>query len=227
MSNLLKNILLGFTFVCLIALVVFCIQIIVLNRGVDPITPGSIVSGGIQQGDEDPDATGDGSSDDGNGEGTGGEEGMLDMPVTPRPLPQGERHSWLVTENNRLIIYVRDDLFEFEQRDRDWWFLYTGGGVATLEITFTLVPLIGIAQHIETLLNEYSGSTRAEFTGEELIQNSELRGFHASVNHGGEMYEIWLHNLMDSDLSLVFLINYANDHQREALYEALSSLSIE
>ena len=41
------------------------------------------------------------------------------------------------------------------------------------------------------------------------------------------MYEAWIHLLQDSDLALVFVINYENDQQRDALYDLLSTLDME
>jgi len=230
MNNIVKNLILGFTLVCVIVLIVFCIQLIVINRGVERTAPDSSASGGSQQGSEDP-GPGPGENGEeptngtiGNG-GTNGDVGNTPAVTTPRPPPQGTRRSLQITENDRLILYVDEESFDFEQGDLDWWFLYTRG-MATLEIKFTLVTQ-GAAEHAEAFLNNYSGGTQASFVGEESIQGSALRGYHVSTMVAGEVYEAWIHTIPNYDLSLAFVINYTNDQEKDALYDLLSTLEME
>jgi len=219
MGNISKNLLLGLTLVCVVVLIVFCIQLIVLNRGVDPVGTGSVISGGGQD---------DGNSDTENGdEDTEDDTPQVNAPSTPRPPPQGTRHQFRVSESNMLIVYAREELFDFEERDFDWWFLYTGGGIATLEIKHTMIGPQGIEAHAEAFLNSYASGAEAEYAGEGLIAGSELRGHHVTTRHGNEIYEAWIHILLDSDLALVFVICYENDQQKDALYEVLSTLLME
>jgi len=211
MSNISKNLLLALAAVCAIAVIVFCIQLIVINRGVDPNEAG-LASGSVS-GEENPD-----DEDD--------PENIVTPSPTARPLPQGIRRTLLVTPSSRLVIYAREELFEFIEGSLDWWFIYTAGGVATLEITYTLIGTQGIEAHALSFLNNYSGGTEAVFNGEEMIQGSGLSGYHVTARHGGEVYEAWIHNLAGSDLALAFVINYQNDDQRDELYLVLSSLDI-
>jgi hypothetical protein len=214
MSNITKNLFLALTIACVIAFVVFCVQMIVLNRGVEPRTPGSTTSGGSVQGDEEPEP----------------DENEEELPVyepTPRPPPQGTRHELLVADNTRLIIYAGDELFDFEQAALSWVFEYTRSGEAALEVRFTSITDQAISAQAEAFLNAYTGSTGSVFGGEQMIQGSTLTGFHTTLRHGGRMYEAWIHELENSDLSLVFIINYENDTQRDALYEILTSMDIE
>ena len=220
MNNITKNLILGFTIVCVVVLIVFCIQIIVLNRGVDPAETGPGISSG-PQGDEGQDAQGD-DEQTGDGEDDPG----TPVQATPRPPPQGRRHEIRVTPESYLVVYARDELFNFEEREADWWFYYTGGGTATLEISYIMITPIGVAAHAESHLNNYTGGTDAQFTGEESISGAEIRGYHASAMYGGAMYESWIHTLLGSDLALVFVIHYENNQQRDALYEVLSTLDM-
>ena len=221
MSNITKNLLLALALVSVIVLIVFCIQLIVINRGVEPVSPGTTVSGDSQQEDEDPDP-------EENGEDPANGEDVAPDPVIqpPRQPPQGTRYELRVTENSRLIVYASEELFDFMEEETDWWFIYNGGGIATLEIAFTLVSPQGTATHAETFLNDYSGGSTSEFTGEEMIHGSAIRGYHVSTQHDGEWYEAWIHTLVDSDLALVFVINYSTEQQREALYDILSTLEM-
>jgi len=224
MNNIVKNLLLALTLVCAIAFIVFCVQLIVLNRGVEPRAPGGVVSGGAQQGAENPDAGIDGDEPDGEDEqGTGEAD---ETPDTPRPPPQGERFELMVAANTMLVVYAREELFEYEKGEIDWQFNYTGVGNASLEISFLFISPQGIAADSETFLNNYTGGTASEFGGEIPIKDSPLKGYYVSAMQGTVTYEAWIHTLPDSDLALVFVINSANDQQREALYEVLSSMEI-
>jgi len=223
MNNISKNLLLALSLVCVIALIVFCIQLIVLNRGVEPREPESITTGGPPQGDEDTETIGDEST-----EGDASPDDFSDMQQAPPPLPpQGTRRTIMVSDNSRLIIYARDELFDYDVGDIDWWFTYKGDGNASLGISFEFITFQGMAAHAESFLNSYTGGTGAIFSGEESIRGSLLRGYHVTAQNGGETFEAWLYPMIGSDISLVFVINYSNDQQRDALYEVLSSMDME
>ena len=218
MSGITKNLLLVLTFVCAIALVIFCIQLIVINRGVDPLDPGSGITGGSGQGEE---------VEPGEGDGENGSEEQSDPSPTPtplRPTPQGARHQLRVSAESNLIIYAREELFDFEEGEIDWWFSYTGGGTANLEISHLMLLAQSIETIAETFLNNYTGSDESTFTGEEPIQGSLIHGYHVHAHHGTGRYEAWIHRLIGTDIALVFVIYYENDQQRDALYEILSTM---
>jgi len=178
------------------------------------------MSGDSQQGDEEPDGEGE---DEINGENEADTDSAF---PTPRPPPQGVRHELGVTLDSRLIVYARSELFEFEEREVDWWFRYLGGGGAALEISYIMITALGVEEHAKMVLNDYTGDSDAEFTGEESIAGSELRGYHATARLDAEIFEAWVHTLDGSDLALVFVINYENDQQRDALFEVLSTLDM-
>ena len=227
MGNLTKNLLLALTLVCVIALIVFFVQLIVLNRGVEPREPGATISADSQQEDEqeDPDseATGDETPD-------ADETGDDNEPaqITTRPPPQGTQHELLVAADTdtKLIVYAKDDLFDFVENETNWEFLYSGEGDAALEIGFMFVSPRGLAADAETYLSNYTDGAATEFEGEQPIQDSGLRGYHLSAQRGNTSYEAWIHALPDSDLALVFVISYINSQQRDALYEILSSMEV-
>jgi hypothetical protein len=226
-KNLTKNLYLALTFVCVIALIVFIIQLIVLNTGVEPREPGQTVSGG-SQGGEDPDSGADGEDPDDEGE-NGESEGEGPNQPIPRPPPQGTRREIRVAANTNLVIYAREELFDFTVNELDWLFEYTGVGAASLEISFIDVSTRGITAEAEAFLNNRSGSSESVSGGELAIQGSGIIGYHVSVRHTGinyEAYEAWIHDMENTDLALVFLIIYQNDEQRDALYEVLSTMDI-
>jgi len=214
--------LLGLTLVCVIALIVFFIQLMVINRGVEPASSGSVISGGSQS-DDGSEANGD----DADGDDQDADDFSDFFANTPRPPPLGTRRDLLVSENTRLVIFASEELFEYEEGDLDWFFRYTGEGAAELEIRFLALTQQGIGENAESFLNSYSGSATAEFTGEQSIHGSPVSGYHVSAMSGGEMYEAWIVDLDNSDVALVLVIKYQNDQQKEALIRVLSSLEME
>jgi len=225
MSNISKNLLLALTLVCVIALIVFCIQLIVLNRGVEPKEQGSVVAGGPHQEDGGPNSNEPADGDTN----TDGDDRVPDPDTqqTPRPPPQGTRRTIMVSDNSRLIIYAQEELFDYDIGDIDWWFTYKGEGNAALGISFEFITFQGVAAHAEAFLNSYAGGDEAIFSGEEAIKGSSLRGYHVTTQRGGETFEAWLYPMIGSDISIVFVINYSNDQQRDALYEVLSTMDME
>jgi len=220
MSSLFKNLLLGLTVVCIITLVVFCVQLIVINSGVARVDPGSVSGGPGQSGSEDGDEPPDGENGDDEGSGA--------APVTtPRPPPQGTRYQLIISENNILLVYARDEYFDYEEGDLKWLFTYIAGGRAGLEIVFTMIPPAqGGDVSAESFLNRYSGGTEATFTREEIIHGSTIYGYHAIDRHGTDTFEVWIHDIVGSDIALAFVIRYENEQQRDALYEVLGTLDI-
>ncbi|MDR2590083.1 MAG: hypothetical protein LBC71_03730 [Oscillospiraceae bacterium] len=217
MNHIFKNFLLGLTLVCVIAIIVFSIQLIVINSGIEPddglIPDGSNVN--------DPD---DDNGDNGNDPENNGDD---DPALTPNLDPQGMRHSFLVSDNTNLVIFAKEELFDFEENDLDWWFLYTGGGIATLEIRHLFVTAQSIAIEAEVFLNNYTDGALTEYLGLDSIRGSFINGHHARAEKDGTTYEVWIHDLVNSDLALVFVISYENNEQRDALYEMLNTMRFE
>jgi len=222
MNNLLKNSLLALTFICIVVLIVFCIQLIVINSGVEPVSPGGVFIGESAQ---DGDSTDDYDDEEADYDDTQPDD---NEPFDPwRPQQIGERHEILITENSRLIAYADENLFEFAEDGFEWTFNYIAGGAAALEIGYVLVTIHGIEASAIEFLNEYSGSQGSMFTGEMTIPGTTLTGYHVSTHHLGRTYEAWIQNLLDSDVSLVFILTYENATQRDALYQVLGSIHIE
>jgi len=238
MNNLLKNSLLALTLVCVVALIVFCIQLIIINRDVDRVTPGTVIT--------TPDEDGENieNGEEMNDDDTQNNEAAITFPgVAPQHM--GERHEILITPNSHLVLYAHDDQFVFEDGELDWAFRYIDanlgnigdytnddtdnfafGRTAALEITFKFITVQGIETHAVDFLNQYSGSQASVFNGMTSIMGTRLMGYHVTTSHLGRTYEAWIHTLLDSDVSLVFVLNYENDMQREALYQVLRTADI-
>lgn len=230
MSKTVKNILLVFTLICAIVLIVFCIELFLINRSSDG-EPGSSISNGAPGGNTNGEPGG-GSP----GEGSSAEEDPNagnqppDEPETAPPPPDGVRYELMISNTNKLILYVKDELFDYVDNETDWWYHYTGGGNAKLEIGATFVPPITSSEeHAAFLISGYADSDDLTIGGEQTVGGSAIRGYHITANKGGETYELWMHDLSDSgfdSLSIIFIINYSNDTQKNALYEVLDTLEI-
>ena len=224
MSNITKNLLLALSLVCAIALIVFCIQLIVLNRGVEPREPGATISAGTKQGDEepDPDAQPDGEGPD--GENDNGDNNQTQN--TPRPPPQGERNELVIPGDLKLIVYAREELFEYTKNDFNWRFEYLREGEAALEINLIVVTLQGLASDADTFLANYTEGATPESGNDLSFEGLPLEGYFVTAQRGSVTYEALVHPLPDGEFALVFVINYQNDQQKEALYEVLSSIDL-
>jgi len=225
MSNITKNLLLALSLVCAIALIVFCIQLIVINRGVEPREPGATISGGAKQGDKEPDTDNQPDGEDSaDGENSDGENSQKQN--TPRPPPQGERNELAIPGDLKLIVYAREELFEYTKNDFNWRFEYTREGEAALEIRLILVSLQGIASDAETFLMSYAEGATPEPGDEVSFQGFSLEGYNVTAQRGNVTYEALVHPLPDDEFALVFVINYQNDQQKDALYEILYSIDL-
>ena len=231
MSKTVKNILLVFTVVCAIGLAVFCIELFLINRGVEAGEPDPSISGGgpgetPTDGPTDPPD----STDPAGGTGQTPENGQQNNNTDPPQPPDGKRYELLIPDGMKLVLYVSEDLFEYVDNEIDWWFTYTGGGNAKLEISPTFVPpLYTDEDHAKFLLSSYSETDTVAVGGEQDIRGSSVKGLHFFAEKNGETYELWMHNLSDSgfdSLSIVFVINHSNEAQRKALYEILDTLEM-
>jgi len=220
MGNIKKNLFLALTFSAVIAIIVFLVQLIVINSGVEPRQPSGVIEGNTPDtGNENP-----GGEDPGDNNG----DNTITDP-TNRPVQTGQRNEILINSNPdiNLIIYTRTELFNLIHNDLSWRFEYTGGGSAGLEIDFVLISPQGAAIDSEAFLNRHIGGTGAEYKGDQPIQNSSIKGFHVTASSSGVNYEAWIHQMSGSDLALALVINYSNIDQRDALYGILSSIDIE
>jgi len=218
MANISKKLFLALSLACVIAIVVFLIQLIVINSGVEPRQPNANISGENppNRDNENPGST----------ENPGNNESPSPSPTT-RPPPQGQRNEVIVDAEKILVLYTRPELFTQIRNDFDWLFQYTGGGIAGLELSFAFISPQNVMADAEAFLNRKTSGTGADYKGDLLILDTQIRGYHVTAIEGGVTYEAWLHQMQGSDLALVFYIYYSNIEQRDALYEVLNTISFE
>jgi len=232
MSKTVKNLLLVFTLVCAIALVVFSVELILLNSGAvtgeegGPTSPATS-PGGDSDSASKPEATS--SAQNSPPAGTASSPGSTEPSVPPPPAPTGKRYVLPMLDDSKLILYADEELFEHSKMQDADRFIYMDESSALLEIGFNWIPPEGVKALAEVFLDGYLDGGESNVGGEGPIKRSKLSGVFVSGLKGTETYEAWLHRSEIAgmeDLAVYFVINYKNTGQRDALYKLLDSLDI-
>lgn len=213
MSDITKYLLLGLTAACIVAILVFTVQLIVINRGVEPIdrdvAAGSAPEAEVPDDEEDyePEPT------------------PVATPMPTLPPRDGTREELRISVDKVLVIYYEPEVFDFVQGELDWQFLHRATA-AGLEIEYMVLTPAGLTEDGLNYLNAYMGGEGAEFGGEENIHGSLVSGFHLHGRQDERIYEAWIYTFPGGELAIVFVINYTNPTQRDALYSLLSTMEI-
>ena len=164
MNKTVKNIVMVFTLVTAIFLIVFCVELILVNRENerDSADASAAASGGDSEENgengepDDQEPYDNGADTNGTENGDEGEQNGEETPDASRfELPM-----LLEEEAMTLIIYADEAIFDFEVGDRDdWFFTYTGDGQASLRISFDFIsPAGGIIPPPGGIAGAFSGS---------------------------------------------------------------------
>jgi len=222
MSKTTKNVLIVITFICVIVLVAFAIELLRLNRGKEnPAGSGSSISVTSPAADAaktaDPTPSGNGSA----------QEDSEDEPVQLPLRRTGRRYELLYSETKMLVLYADEELFELTETYEGYMFSYTKEGNASLEICLTYIPN-GAEKGAESYLNGYLEGNDSFVSGLGPIRRSALSGVFVSGVKDGETFEAWIHDISDdhSDMGVAFVIRYKNNEQKNALYGVLDSLEL-
>jgi hypothetical protein len=242
MSKVTKNVVMVFTLFCVVMLIIFCVELFLLNRDRDDRPDVTISSNGenvptngeeMQNIDDllqniPPDET----------------EPALDIPpdndqpdgvITTTP-PQGAHpHTVLLPPGTaELTFFVEIEYFEREELGdgNGWLFTYLQGEDAWLEVGFMLVPPQGgILEIAQTFLDNYlDDGDYSNFEGERAVANSTVRGLFVTGESEGVTYDAWLRDLADlgeSTLALIFVTRHSTDEERDILYRILDTMSIQ
>jgi len=235
LSKTVKNLILAFTVLCGIFLIVFSIEMILLNRdagdeGADPSLSAEAPDGA---GDDAPEPGTDGAEPAGDAgqNGDADTDGDDSQPGGERPAPTGARHEIPVSGDLTLVVYVDGELFEqvfFESEDILGVFKYLGGGSAALQIDAVLMQ-DGAEEFAKDYLYNDFGVEASVAGREDYIGLSELRGVTITGAEDGTYYEAWVFSLTGPELEgqgLTFVISYENSAQKNALYDILDTLDI-
>ena len=226
MSKTVKNILMGFTLLCIIILVIFIIELIMANRNAgDSIRneSSSSASGNTpaetgQSPDETPLSLTSNDSEAGENESP--------SPESPSQ-PTGKRYEMLISSNRKLVWYADEDLFERADMDSGEMFKYKDGENASLEMTMVVIAL-GVEARAESILTGYLGGNESHVGGTGSIRRSSLDGVYVSGVNDDETFEAWIHDISDynPNRGIAFVIRYSNDEQKNALYAILDTLEL-
>jgi len=233
MNKTVKNLLLVFTLICAIVLIVFIIELFIVNRDSDDggesvlsasdITPAETEKSPEMQ----PLALASNSPSSANKE---------NLPQESTTRPAGKRYDLLYTHTESLVLYADEELFDYNaELEMAAMFSYKDDDTASLLICFDTYPQ-GAEKRAETFLDGYLDGNESFVSGMGPIRHSSLTGVFVSGVNNGETFEAWIHSIPgnDSDVSnddnddigLEFVIRYKDNEQKNALYAILDTLEI-
>jgi len=227
MNKTVKNLILVFTLICVIVLVVFCIELFVINSGTENNTQGSTT------GSENRPA----NTNRPNGAtpaspaGSALPSGETDNGQTETPSkPIGRRYELPYSSTEKLLLYADGELFEHIEMDSGDMFVYADDeeeGNASLEICPASIP-DGAEVCAETYLDGYLEGNESFVSGISQIKQSELSGVFVSGVKDGETFEAWIHDIGggSSGNGIAFVIRYSDNEQKNALYAILDTLEL-
>jgi len=216
-------------------LIVFCIQLIALNwnsgdkEGEFPVTDGSPTGSA-----EDPDGSGEQDTeppddselpDEGlEGEGAQQNGGNQTTGVKLFEL-------LMLDEVNLLTLSADEGLFRYTEDDAVWLFTYLGEGEASFRVSDELLaPQGGVSGHAESLMEYYLDGAESPVGLDRQIANSSLRAVYIVGEKNGETHEVWVRPLLNGNEGhahvLVFIANYSNAEQKDAIYSILDTLEL-
>jgi hypothetical protein len=225
----------------MIVLVVFCIELIVLNWGNDSKEQKpqlSVVThkGNVDKKDEpeisDNEPTGSTDSTDNTGSpAVAGDNENEILQEEGYQLSTGKQYLLPMLDNvHTLSLVASEELFDFSEQEDSWFFIYKIDRKASMEVCFRIKPPEeSILDCTKGFLELYLEGGDATAKGEGQICNSTLVGAHVSGSKGDDTYEAWMQSPLDGTdrgRSLLFVINYQTVEQREALYTIIDTLEM-
>ena len=232
MNKTMKNVISGFTLVCILVLLIFVIALIAVNRNGrntdsgGPATTNSPPSGNTNT--TRPPASGSPSNTPG--------ASSKPSPNTEKPketpkAPTGKKYETLISvapQEQWLVFYADEELFEHEELHDAEILRYKGDGAAALEIIPALSILQGVEKTAAKYLDGYLDGKESFPGGLGPVKNSSLYGAYVSGVNGKTTYEAWICSVLenDKDLGIAFVIYYNNKEQKDALYAILDTLEI-
>jgi len=236
-NNIVRNTIIGFTILCAIVLVFFCIELVILNRdggnGGEPAlsTNGSPADGNEDSADEPEPPDTELPTDTDLPEVTDQDEDAGSA-VGNNQSPTGKQYVLPMFDDVHVIMLsASEELFDYiDEGDPHWTFNYKGGGKAALEIgSDYITPPGGVRTLAEEVMSGYLEGGTSSVGGERKIGNSPLRGFYASGDKNGETYEVWINGPFeggDKGHAVVIVVNYNDKDQKDALYAVLDTLEL-
>ena len=223
MNTTVKRIILIFTLLCVVLLVVFCVELLLLNRSVEnpeatpPEPPPAEVPPvepeipPAQPEDETPPS---------------------DEPPQPPPGDgaegAGTRYELALVSDVTLVLYVDDEVFELEDMEQTWIFNYMDGS-AKFEISPVYLPQ-GAAVYANSFLDGYLNGEPYNIRGARPIGNSPISGIYATgATEDAETVSAWISAIetVDGDnMGMVVVMTHSDDEGRDAILSALDTMTM-
>ena len=233
MSKTLKNIITAFSALCMIVLVVFCVELFLLNRDGASGRDSSSLSGDTA----DPsDSEGINNSilifDDLPGSQAQAPPGSPEENDEPAAGPavapslEAQRQRFLLAAGiAELVFYVDMELFERSEETGSIFYRHLPDRDSWIELSFAAInPQDGVS----VLAEGFLGSEQI-IEGERSIGRSPIRGTFMTIEMAGETYSAWLRSLADFNterLALVVVIKYQNIMESDLIFSILDTMYI-
>ncbi|MCL2366284.1 MAG: hypothetical protein FWC75_04455 [Oscillospiraceae bacterium] len=231
MTKTVKNVVMAFTLLCAIFLVIFVVELILVNREASENGNEAMIYNGQEEipGEEEPEEP-EHIDIPISGAGENGENGDDEPMVIQVPEGSSRFELPMLVDDMTLLVYADLGVFEFREGEFDWWFYYREDEMAALEIAFDFItPPGGIDGLAERFLLGYLDGEESIVVGDGYIRNSSLRGVKVAGENEGVVYEAWIHSLTgrtEDGMAVVFVIRYGTQSQRDALYSILDTLQL-
>jgi len=219
-----KALLLLLTFVCVIVLIIFCVELLLINRDNDDPADSGPTAPAAETRPQEPDYP---PPDDDNGNGDDDSYAPADeAPPTEIPEPIGTQFLIPVPGpgNMALILYVYEELFEHREEELSDIFTYTGAGNASLEIRMIQMQY-GDDIFARDFLEESFDVPDSAVVGVRHVGTSPLEGILVMGQLDDEDFDVWIYSIPGTaDLGLAFILRFENNIQRSALELIINTL---
>jgi len=226
MSTTVRNLLLVFSLLCIIAIIVFSIQLIVINRPeksdvAAEQSPPVESSPGI--------STPPVQTSTSTASSPPVETPEQTTSTTPSPstaTPTGTRCEMPLLPTLTIVMYADEEIFDFTVWNLNYVFTYQGAGTASIEILIDYIPE-GLEARAQDILSNYTEGAESTIDGDVVIGRAMLSGVTATAMRGDDTYVAWLGYLTESDaMSLELIMQYRNEEQKEAIDALLATLEM-
>ena len=233
MNMIVKNAIVIFTLLCAMFLIVFCVELVIVNKENADARAEQSASGSADQsvrndsGEQQASNAKTSKKAQSNDEATGNSNTAA--PEQKRSQKFGARYELpMFDEVHTLIVFVDDELFNYDEGETNWTFTCTGDEKSSLEIVLT--TLDGSAEeYAEEFLEGYLDGGTATVGGERQIGKSALNGLYVSGEKDDEVYEAWVYGPLEGGIAnrvVLFVLNYWEGEQEDALYNVIDTLEM-
>lgn len=229
MNKNVKTLLVIFTLICIVVVIVFAAELILLNRKTDDGAEVKTSTAGDRDAEN---------------------ENATETPPTDSPPPTETNHleesppaedstsapeqdsgdrlfTLAMTDSVSLELYANEELFEYHMMDLGYMFTYKGGGSASLEILLDYLPH-GAAQRAVGFLDNYTGGAESLIEEERGVGDSPISGVYVTAMSSDTTYAAWICDIPGENdaLGILLIIHYRDENQKDALYKLLDTTEI-